>query len=101
MRLFQTAENSDNITPHASHLRGLGHAPACAAHAGSGAKIKARKDMATNPIAPESELEEIDPETERIILERLATFDQDIKDARPWPEVKARILEKLKTLRPR
>ncbi len=57
--------------------------------------------MATNPIAPESELEEIDPETERIILERLATFDQDIKDARPWPEVKARILEKLKTLRPR
>jgi hypothetical protein len=59
--------------------------------------------MSTNPIPPDSELDDddIDPETERAILERLATFDEDVKDARPWPEVEARILQKLKTLHPR
>jgi hypothetical protein len=57
--------------------------------------------MVTRPTRPDSKPEEIDPETERIILERLATFDEDVKHAQPWPEVEARILQKLKTLQPR
>jgi hypothetical protein len=44
------------------------------------------------PIQPEP----IDPETELIIRERLATFDQDKKKSKPWNEVKARILQTLK-----
>ncbi len=38
---------------------------------------------------------------ERIILERLATFDEDVKTASPWPEVEARIRRKLKAPQPR
>ena len=38
----------------------------------------------------------VTPEVERIIRERLATFDEDAKVARPWEEV----LEDLKARRP-
>jgi hypothetical protein len=34
-----------------------------------------------------------------IIRERLKTFDEDVKAARPWPEVKARILSSRKPTR--
>jgi hypothetical protein len=36
---------------------------------------------------------EIDEETERLIRERLATYENDRKDTKPWDEVKARILQ--------
>ncbi|HEY3455729.1 MAG TPA: hypothetical protein VGK64_14075 [Bryobacteraceae bacterium] len=39
----------------------------------------------------------IDAETERIVRERLVTFDEDVKTASPWAEVEARLLCKLKT----
>ncbi len=44
-----------------------------------------------------NESPEIDEETEKIILERLATFEEDVKTTSPWPEVEARIRQKLKT----
>ena len=37
--------------------------------------------MSTTPIRPAMKSEQIDPETERIIRERLATFDEDKKNA--------------------
>jgi hypothetical protein len=52
--------------------------------------------MATTPIRPSTERQEIDPETERIIKERLATLDEDVKTASSWSEVEARIFQKLK-----
>ncbi len=42
---------------------------------------------ATAPIRPNAE-----PEDEKIIREREKTFDQDEKLARPWQEVRERIL---------
>jgi len=51
--------------------------------------------MASTPIRPDTKPEEIDPETERIINERLATFDEDVKTASPWAEVEARLMKRL------
>ena len=58
------------------------------------------RNMSSTPARPDTE-PGIDPETERIIRERLATFDEDVKTAKPWSEVEARILQKLKTPQPR
>jgi hypothetical protein len=57
--------------------------------------------MATNPTRPGAKSEEVDPETQRVIEQRLATFDEDVKTASPWAEVEARILQKLKPPQPR
>jgi hypothetical protein len=48
-----------------------------------------------NPTRPEDRAE-VSEEERRIIEERLKTFAEDRKQARPWTEVKARILEHLK-----
>jgi hypothetical protein len=58
--------------------------------------MKRGKDMRTTPTRL-NESPEIDEETEKIILERLATFEEDVKTTSPWPEVEARIRQKLKT----
>jgi hypothetical protein len=42
--------------------------------------------MAAHPRLADSKREEIDLEAERIIRERLARFDEDVKAAKPWPE---------------
>jgi hypothetical protein len=55
--------------------------------------------MSTTPTRPGAK-PEIDAETERIIHERLATFDEDLKTAAPWNEVEARLRQKLKTPQP-
>jgi hypothetical protein len=52
--------------------------------------------MNTTPVRPEVKPETDD--TEATVRERLATLEQDKKTAKPWPEVKGRILE---TARPR
>ena len=44
---------------------------------------------------------EIDPETEKIVLERLATFERDKETAEPAEVVIKRIRDKLKTLQPK
>jgi hypothetical protein len=49
--------------------------------------------MATTPNRPG---EQLDEGTLRILRERMATFDDDKKEAKPWDEVKARILQSLK-----
>ncbi|MBV9266157.1 MAG: hypothetical protein JO061_08320 [Acidobacteriaceae bacterium] len=46
--------------------------------------------MSTSPNRP-ADLEEIDDETRRILEERLKTFDEDVKNARPADEVLAEI----------
>jgi hypothetical protein len=51
--------------------------------------------MSTTPTRPGAKPKD---DTEKTIRERLATYDRDKKDAKPWPDVKARIL---KQLRPR
>jgi hypothetical protein len=48
--------------------------------------------MSANPAHGEAELDE---ETRRILDERLRTFDEDVKDARPADEVMAEIRAKL------
>jgi hypothetical protein len=40
-------------------------------------------------------------EESRVIRERLATYEEDRKTAKPWPEVKAEILRQLKQPAPR
>ncbi len=55
--------------------------------------------MAT-PIRPGSEAE-IDEETKRILDERLASFDEDIKDARPADEVIRELRKKYQPASPR
>jgi len=57
--------------------------------------------MASNPTRPGKKPEEADPETQRVIEQRLVTFDEDVKTASPWSEVEGRILQKLKTPQPR
>jgi hypothetical protein len=54
--------------------------------------------MSSTPTRPAPEPEAKDGETERIINERLDTLERDKKEAKPWPEVKERILQKLKQL---
>jgi hypothetical protein len=49
--------------------------------------------MTTNPT--HGEAEELDEETRRILDERLRTFDEDVKDARPADEVMAELRAKL------
>jgi len=44
--------------------------------------------MSTAPVRPNTE-----PEDEKIARERDKTFDQDEKLARPWQEVRQRILQ--------
>jgi flagellar motility protein MotE (MotC chaperone) len=56
--------------------------------------------MASHPNHPNSAPEEIDDETRRIINERLDTLERDKRDAKPWPEVKERILKQLKQPKP-
>ena len=56
--------------------------------------------MSSTPTRPDTQPEEIDAETERIINERLDTLERDKKDAKPWPEVKERILQQLKRPKP-
>ena len=56
--------------------------------------------MASHPTRPNSNLEEVDDETRRIVNERLDTLERDKLDARPWPEVKERILKQLKKPKP-
>lgn len=51
--------------------------------------------MSTNPTRPE---EKTEPETEKTVRERDATFDRDKKTAETWPKAKARILDQLKQL---
>lgn len=48
-----------------------------------------------NPTRPEGRAE-VSDEERRVIEERLKTFGEDRKQARPWAEVKTRILEHLK-----
>ena len=43
---------------------------------------------ATAPVRPDAESEDV-----KIIRERDKTFDQDVKLARPWQEVRERILK--------
>jgi hypothetical protein len=50
----------------------------------------------TRPEAGENDVP-VTPEVERIIRQRLETFDDDVKAARPWDEVKARILSRRPT----
>jgi hypothetical protein len=56
--------------------------------------------MSTTPTRPVTN-PEIDDETERIIRERLTTFDEDVKTAAPWDEVEVRIRRKLNAPQPR
>jgi hypothetical protein len=49
--------------------------------------------MATNPT--HREVEELDEETRRTLDERLGTFDEDMKDARPADEVMAELRARL------
>jgi hypothetical protein len=56
--------------------------------------------MSTTPTRPSTK-PKIDAETDRIIRERLTTFDEDVKTAVPWDEVEARIRQKLKPPQPR
>ncbi len=50
--------------------------------------------MATTPIPPGT-MPEVDPETKRIIEQRLATFDGDVKTATDGREAVARLRQKL------
>ncbi len=53
--------------------------------------------MSATRIRPDTKPEPpVDKDTEKTIRERMTTYDQDKKDAKPWPEVKARILQQLK-----
>jgi hypothetical protein len=56
--------------------------------------------MSSIPTRPDSNLEPIDGETERVINERLDALERDKKDAKPWPEVRDRILQQLKHPKP-
>ena len=53
-----------------------------------------------SPTRPGTEAE-IDEETKRILDERLASFDEDIKEARPADEVIAELRKKYQTPAPR
>lgn len=55
--------------------------------------------MNTSPTRP-GEPEKVDPETERIIRERLATFDEDVKTAVDAKQVIAEIRKSLKHAKP-
>jgi len=57
--------------------------------------------MASNTTRPNADAEEIDEETRSILEERLKTFDEDVKAARPWSEVKTDLLRKLKQPAPK
>ncbi len=52
--------------------------------------------MSTSPNRP-ADLDEIDEETKKILDERLRTFDEDVKAARPAKEVLEEIRRKLKS----
>lgn len=58
--------------------------------------------MASTPHRPGSEpVEDLDEETKRILDERLATFDEDLKTARPAAEVIRELREKFRHPAPR
>jgi hypothetical protein len=56
--------------------------------------------MSSTPTHLGSKPEPIDDETERVINERLDALERDKTDAKPWPEVRDRILQQLKRLKP-
>ncbi len=60
-----------------------------------GGAVDYDSSVASTPIRPDTEPQEIDRETDRIINERLATFDEDVKTASPWAEVEARLMKRL------
>jgi hypothetical protein len=49
-------------------------------------------DQSTRQNAPEAD----EPDAETVIRERLKTYERDKALARPWPEVKARLLRQPK-----
>ena len=56
--------------------------------------------MSTTPARPDSAPEQIDPETERIVLERNASFADDRKTAIDARQALAEIRQNLKQLTP-